>query len=154
MSATARDVMTVDFYTLHPEAAISTAVALFEKAGDRGRRVFGIMVVDDDGRLAGMLSMVDILLFMRPKHIHIWGGMEDIDIEGVIAGACEKIKALRVGDLMSTEVITVSPRTHVMMVLDIMIKKHIRRLPVVEKGKILGIVYISDLFYHLLKRLI
>jgi len=39
------------------------------------------------------------------------------------------------------------------MVLDLMIKKHIRRLPVIEEGKIAGIVYISDLFYHLLDRL-
>ena len=32
---------------------------------------------------------------------------------------------------------------------DIMIKKHIRRLPVLEDQKIFGIVYLSDLFYHL-----
>jgi len=34
-----------------------------------------------------------------------------------------------------------------------MIKKHVRRIPVVENGKIHGIVYISDLFYQLLGRL-
>jgi CBS domain-containing protein len=153
MSATASDVMTTDFHTLHPETSINAAVDLFEKASGTGRRIFGLMVVDDAGHLVGMLSMVDILLYMRPKHIHIWGTMEDIDIEGVIAGACEKIEAIRVGDLMSTEVITVSPQTHLMMVLDVMIKKHIRRLPVVGGDKILGIVYISDLFYHLLERL-
>jgi CBS domain-containing protein len=153
MSATARDVMTTDFHTLHPESSITAAVELFEKATASERRIFGMMVVDDAGHLAGMLSMYDILLYIRPKHIHIWGTMEDIDIEGVIAAACEKIKSIRVGDLMSREVITVSPQTHLMMVLDIMIKKHIRRLPVVAAGKILGIVYISDLFHHLLKRL-
>ena len=38
------------------------------------------------------------------------------------------------------------------VILDIMIKQHIRRLPVVEDGKILGIVYISDLFYDILDR--
>jgi CBS domain-containing protein len=40
------------------------------------------------------------------------------------------------------------------MVLDIMIKKHIRRIPVLDKEKAIGIVYISNLFYHLLDRLI
>jgi CBS domain-containing protein len=34
-----------------------------------------------------------------------------------------------------------------------MIKKHVRRLPVVEGQKIIGIVYISDLFNHLLERI-
>jgi CBS domain-containing protein len=57
-----------------------------------------------------------------------------------------------VGDIMSTEVITIAPQTHLMMILDLMIKKHIRRLPVVEEEKILGIVYISDLFYNILER--
>jgi CBS domain-containing protein len=53
---------------------------------------------------------------------------------------------------MSTEVVTITPQTHLMMILDLMIKKHIRRLPVLEDGQILGIVYISDLFYHILDR--
>ena len=37
-------------------------------------------------------------------------------------------------------------------IVDIMIKRHIRRLPVVSDGQVVGIVYISDLFYHLLQR--
>jgi signal-transduction protein with cAMP-binding, CBS, and nucleotidyltransferase domain len=34
-----------------------------------------------------------------------------------------------------------------------MIKKHVRRLPVLEEGKILGIVYLSAVFNHLQERL-
>jgi CBS domain-containing protein len=40
-----------------------------------------------------------------------------------------------------------------MMILDIMIKKHIRRIPVLENERAVGIVYISNLFYHLLDKL-
>ena len=111
------------------------------------------MVTDDQEHLIGMLSMYDILLFIRPKHIHIWGVMEDIDIAGLVDNACEKARSILVGDIMTTEVITVTPETHLMVILDIMIKKHIRRLPVLEKEKAVGIVYISDLFYHLLEKL-
>jgi CBS domain-containing protein len=153
MKTTARDIMSTAFPTLRPEVPIAEAVKLFKHSEAGGRRVFGIMVTDDDGRLVGMLSMYDILLFIRPKHIHIWGMMDDIDIAGVIANACQQAKPIRVGDLMTADVVTVSPQTHLMMVLDLMIKKHIRRLPVIENGKIAGIVYISDLFYHLLDRL-
>jgi len=80
--------------------------------------------------------------------------MEDIDTEGLIGRACEKAKTILVGDIMTTDLITVSKDTHLMMVLDIMIKKHIRRIPVLEEEKAIGIVYISNLFYHLLDRLI
>ena len=106
----------------------------------------------DQGRLVGMLSMYDILLFMRPKHVHIWGQMDDIDITGIIDQSLDKARSIQVGDIMSQEIVTIGPDTHKFLILDIMIKKHIRRLPVVEDGNILGIVYISDLFYDVLDR--
>lgn len=153
MKMTARDIMTSNFHTLTPQTPVNAAVNQFVEASQaEGRRIFGLMVVDDDGRLIGIISMYDILLFMRPKHTHIWGMMDDIDLVGIVNQACEKTKSVMVGDIMSTEVVTITPQTHLMMILDLMIKKHIRRLPVLEDGQILGIVYISDLFYHILDR--
>ena len=78
--------------------------------------------------------------------------MDDIDIAGMVDMACKKTKSVLVGDIMTPEVITITPQTHILMILDIMIKKHIRRLPVLENERIAGIVYISDLFNSLLDR--
>ncbi|WP_022667280.1 CBS domain-containing protein [Desulfospira joergensenii] len=153
MQRTARDIMTSKFHTLTPTTPVAEAVKLFKTAAElEGRKVFGMMVIDDSGQLAGMISMYDILLFMRPKHIHIWGRMEDIDMAGIIEKAFDKTRSILVGDIMTPDIITVAPQTHILMVLDLMIKKHVRRLPVVEEEKILGIVYISDLFYNFLDR--
>lgn len=153
MKITAKDIMSTRFHTLRPDIPVDQAVKLFIKASqEEGKKVFGMMVLDENAKLAGMLSMFDILLFMRPKHIHIWGMMDDIDVAGLVDMACEKTKTILVGDIMSPEVLTITPDTHKFMILDIMIKKHIRRLPVVEDGNILGIVYISDLFYDVLDR--
>ncbi len=52
---------------------------------------------------------------------------------------------------MSSPVITVRPRDDLMVVIDRMVKSKIRRLPVVEEEKILGIVYLSDVFYPVCK---
>ena len=145
--------MNTRFQTLTPDTPISAAVKRFKQASQQeGRKIFGMMVLDRHGNLAGMLSMYDILLYMRPKHIHVWGMMDDIDIRGLVDRACEKAKSIQVGDIMAPEVITISPDTHKLLILDIMIKKHVRRLPVVEDGRLLGIVYISDLFYDVLDR--
>lgn len=155
MMATVKDVMSTKFHTLLPNTPITEAVKMFKKASEEEKqKVFGMMVTNEDGRLIGMISMYDILLFIRPKHIHIWGMMEDIDTEGLIDNACERAKLILVGDIMTTDVITATLDTHLMMILDIMIKKHIRRIPVLEEEKPIGIVYISNLFYHLLDRLI
>ncbi len=154
METKARDVMDSHFHTLSPQHTIAEAVRLFHEAGHReGKRIFGMMVTDDDGRLQGMLSMYDILLFIRPKHVHIWGEMEDIDLEGLLESIFKKAAAILVGDIMTTDVVTIGPDTHVMMVLDLMIKKHIRRLPVLEDDRIVGMVYISDLFAYFFKNL-
>jgi len=153
MKITAGDIMITDFHTLTPQTPVSQAVKLFKQASEKeSRRVEGMTVLDEKGQLVGMLSMYDILLFMRPKHIHIWGMMDDIDLLGIVDTACEKTKTILVGDIMTPEVITVSPQTHILTILDIMIKKHVRRMPVVEDGKIKGIVYLSDLFYNILDR--
>jgi CBS domain-containing protein len=147
----AKDVMESNFKTLSPGTTIIEATRTFKKVSeDNGRKVFGMMVTDDNNRLVGMISMYDILLLLRPKHIHIWGEMSDIEVSGYLEKTCRRVRPMLVGDVMTTEVITVTPDTHILMVLDIMIKKHVRRVPVVEAGKIQGVVYISDIFYHLM----
>ena len=149
MGLTARHVMQTRFYTLRPDTLISAAVQVFQQASQEQQTVLGMMVTDESGRLVGMLSMYDIFLLLRPKHIHIWGEMEDLEVGGILEAACRRAKSMRVGDIMTTEVITITPDTHLLLVIDIMIKKHVRRLPVLEDGKIVGIVYLSRVFNHL-----
>jgi CBS domain-containing protein len=155
MGVTARDFMSTRFFTLQPQTPIADAVRVFEKANAESQhRVFGMMVLNEQAELVGMLSMYDILLLMRPKHIHIWGEMKDIDVTGIIAESCRRAKPILVEDIMTTDVVTIAPDTHLLLIVDIMLKKHIRRIPVVENGKVAGIVYISTVFHHLLERMI
>lgn len=154
MGLTAREVMDARFFTLKPETFIGDAVHVFQEADrESGRTVFGLMVTDKEGKLVGMLSMYDILLLLRPKHIHIWGEMEDLEVTGILEEACRRAKGIRVGDIMTTELITITPDTHILHIIDIMLKKHVRRLPVMENGRIVGIVYLSRVFNYLLERL-
>lgn len=154
MERTARDVMETALHTLSPKTSIADAVKAFKVASEEQRRkVLGMMVTNEQDQLVGMLSMYDILLLMRPKHIHIWGEMNDIDVNGFIDEACSRIRSILVGDIMATDVITITPDTHVLMIVDIMLKKHIRRIPVLENDKVVGIVHMPQVFYRLLGRL-
>jgi CBS domain-containing protein len=149
----AKDVMKQNFRALTPHMTIAEAIRQFQRASEEEqRRLFGMIVKDDADRLVGMLSMYDILLLIRPKHTQVWGIMTDIEVSGVFEVIADRAKSVRVEDLMTPDVITIAPETHVMHILDIMIKKHIRRLPVVNDGVIEGMVYLSDLFYFLVER--
>lgn len=152
MDLTARDIMSSTYQTLRPNLPIPEAISLFRSANElEQRRVFGMMVVDAAQELVGMLSMFDILLAIRPKHIAIWGEMEDLLPEGLFSAALDRLRSFEVGDLMTRQLITITPETPLLVIMDLMIRHHVRRIPVVQERSILGIVYISDLFYHLLQ---
>ena len=149
----ARDIMQTIFHTLSPGDTIAEAVKWFQSAcASEKKKIFGLMVTDDSDHLVGMLSMYDILLFIQPKHIQIWGEMDDLDPSVLYDERLELVKSILVGDIMTAEVVTIAADTHLMVIADIMIKKHIRRLPVVDSQEVIGIVYVSDVFHHLLEK--
>ena len=147
----ARDFMDTHFHTLHPGQTLAAAVSAFQSASEQeGKKIFGMMVTDDADRLVGMLSMYDILNYVQPKHVAIFGEMEDLDPTRVYRNRLKTVGSILVDDIMTTEVVTVRPESHLMVIADIMIKKHIRRLPVVAEKTVVGIVYVSEVFYRLM----
>ena len=154
MGLRARDVMDTFFCTLSPQMTVAEAVRTFKRVSEEQKqRVYGMMVTNERGELVGILAMYDILLLMRPKHIHIWGEMDDLDVSGFVDEVCGRAKSILVGDIMATDIFTISPNTHLLQIVDTMTTRHIRRLPVVEGGKIVGIVYISKVLFYLMERL-
>jgi predicted transcriptional regulator len=150
----AADVMQKRFHSLNPDMTIAEAIQHFKRAsGEENKRVFGMIVTDEANRLTGMLSMYDVLFLIRPKHTQIWGIMTDIEVSGLFEVIAERAQSIHVEDLMTTDVITVNPDTHVLHILDIMLRKHIRRLPVVSGNIVQGMVYLSDLFYFLVEQI-
>jgi CBS domain-containing protein len=150
----ARDIMDTRFHTLRPDQSIADAVKTFHAAGlAEQKKIFGLMVTDERNRLVGMLSMYDILLFVRPKHAGLWGEMEDLPLADAFDELLQRVKTIRVADIMTTDVVTITPDTHVLLIVDIMLKKHVRRLPVLENGRVVGMVYLSRVFHQMMERL-
>lgn len=147
---TARDIMVKSYVTIAPDAPIHEAGRLIVegKVRDSGYKPFGIIVTDEIGRLVGMISMFDILYHLRPAFLNY-----EIDTFKISKGELEpyvdQFKELKVEQVMSTPVVTVSPDDDLIILIDLMVKKKFRRLPVVDGDKILGIVYLSDVFYRL-----
>ncbi|MBW1722593.1 MAG: CBS domain-containing protein [Deltaproteobacteria bacterium] len=148
----ARDIMVQDYGKIRPEASVREAVRMIfqGKVRESGYKPFGILVIDEIDRLVGMVSMHDILYHLRPPYLnyafdsfHVWE--EDIDQH------LAQFNDLKVEQIMSAPVITVTPEVPLMTLVDLMVKKRARRLPVLEGEKVLGVVYLSDVFFHLCK---
>jgi CBS domain-containing protein len=150
----AKDIMLKEFDTIHPSDPIKDAVKKILNGRVRpttGRKTVSLMVIDDLGNLAGVISMFDILFHFRPTFMNY--GLDCIDVwQGRLKPYFEQFETLTVEQVMSTPVLTVSPDDHLMVVLDIMVKKKCRRLPVLKDSKVLGIVYLSEVYAALFKQ--
>ena len=89
-----------------------------------GTRVGAIVATDTSGKLAGIISERDIV---RALNEH---------------GAA--LLAMRVEELMTSSVITCTPDSSIVEVMKLMIEHHIRNLPVLEDGVLVGVVTILD----------
>lgn len=119
-------------------------------------KVGGFPVVDQDGQLVGIVSHADVV-----RQLTVERGMAEYvsdyyrDVQHYesepgesLAGIAERIgrrlEDLQIKDVMSTKVIVVSPSDSLTELAYTFVHHHIHRLPVVEKGRLVGIVTTMD----------
>ena len=101
--------------------------------------VSGLPVVDDSGRLAGILTQGDLL-----HRIELGTGTAPVAPEQRL-GAYVKAHSWKVGDVMTAKVISAEEGTPIHAVATLMDRHRIRRMPVVREGKLVGIISRKDL---------
>lgn len=149
----AKDIMTVQFDTIHEDATVQEAIRLmkFAPKSHKDRRIFGLMVTNDAKELVGMIAMHDILFHARPPYMKLWEHKTGLTWAGQFDAACNKLKTMHVKEIMTTTMVTVTEDAALPAIMDIFTKKHLRRIPVLRGKTIMGIIYVSDLFYEISK---
>jgi len=105
--------------TVSADTPVPAVVAMLKSRG-----IGAVVVVDGDGNIAGILSERDIV-----------GGLSDRGAE--VLDACA-------GDLMTAPVQTCRPGHDVTWLMRTMTERRFRHIPVVDNGKMVGIVSIGD----------
>lgn len=151
MQLFARDMMTKNFDTIHMDDPVEKAIKkiLHAKVRPTGHKTVSLMVVDDGHALVGTISMYYILYHLRPSYLNYGVDGTELDWKGEVDEFVQAVKAKKVSQIMNDNLLYVSPDEPVMSILDRLIKNRIRRIPVVDNGKLVGIIYMSDIFYHL-----
>lgn len=105
------------------------------------QRISGVPVVRDNWFLVGFLSETDILRAAVPTYLEVLAQSTFLDdSEGSFLDRLKVLAHRKVHDFMSTNLIAVEPSTSLMTVADLMLRKRIKRLPVSEGGKLVGII--------------
>lgn len=144
MPTDAASIMTTKVLSVRPDDTVARVAKLLST-----HRISAVPVCDADGRLLGMLSEGDL---MRPLSTETetrrawWLRML---AEGTQL-APEFLTYLgedrrRAADLMTRDVISVTEATPVGAIADLIMKHHVKRVPVLRDGKVVGIVSRADL---------
>ena len=138
----ARDVMTLGVYTVKPTTSVKDVARLFMQ-----RRISAVPVVDDQGKIIGIVSEGDLLhrSEISTQRRHPW--WLDLMVRDEVLDAEEYIKAhaKQVADIMTRNVITAEPDTPLQEIAETLEKYGIKRLPIVRDGRLVGIVSRANL---------
>ena len=109
------------------------------------RHCGAIPVVEDDGKLIGLVAVRDVMIPLYPKYgDYVHDNVHSRDFVEMEEGFPSVLKKT-VGDVMSQNPLTVSPDDPILEAASYMGLKHFRRIPVVEGGKLVGMVSIGDI---------
>ena len=142
---TAKDIMTSDVIVANQNDSIASVAKLLitEKIG-------GLPVVNEENKVVGIISETDILkkekYIEAPRVVNFLQGLIFLDDVKNIEEDMKKIAAYKVEDLMSKDIIKVHEDDKFDDIANIMIKKSINRVPVVDSNNILkGIICRYDI---------
>lgn len=145
-----RDVMSRDVMSITSDVGIRQIYRIFCERG-----FGGLPVVDKENRVIGLVTKNELLAVILPDY---FGMIEDflfIDDFGALEKELESLPELNLflaEDLMLKEVVSIEADASLLKAPALMHKHNIRHLPVVEKGKLVGIITRSDILKALIER--
>src|SRR5581483_5514698 len=113
----ASDIMTRKVCTIHPDASAQEAAQLLDRM-----RISGLPVLNAERKIIGIVTEADII--------------SKVDKEGLLGR-----------DIMSHDVITVDEQTPVNEIAMLLTERKIKRVPVIDNGKLVGIVSRGDVVH-------
>ena len=137
----AGDVMTAEVVTVAPETPVPQIVGLLLSRG-----ISGVPVVDAEGALVGVVSEGDLLHRVELGTEKRRGGWRAF-FTGTATLAEEYVRShgAVASDVMTRQVVSVTPATPLGEIADLMAEKRIKRVPVLDGGKLVGIVSRANL---------
>jgi len=146
---TAQDIMTRDVITVTPDTDITQATRILLE-----NRVNGLPVVDEKGRLVGIVCQSDMIAQQKriplPSLFTLLDGYISLTSAKQFEKEVQKIAATRVEQAMTPRPVTVSPNTPLEDIASLMVEKKLHTLPVVDKGELVGIIGKEDMLRTLM----
>ena len=140
-------IMKQEVYTVSEETSIRDALRLITE-----KKISGVPVTDGSQNLIGFLSDGDILRFLadvEPLFINASALQELPNFEE----RTKELMAMQVRDIAKKQVISVGAEMELGEVCQILTENHIKKAPVLENGKMIGIINMSNITKYVLRKM-
>jgi CBS domain-containing protein len=132
MTICAKDIMSEHVVVIHEDMLIWQAAHLMLRD-----RVSSFPVADENGKLIGIVTMTDLFVLID----QVYQQSSSSEFQKKIA----QLKDRQVKDIMSKDVVTISPQSNMNDIIRFVVDQGIHSFPVVEQDKIVGIVSRHDI---------
>ncbi len=135
------DVMQRDVVTVGPDTDVEAVLRVM-----REHELPGLPVVNDGGRLVGIVTESDLVLseddrdLHLPHHLDLLGAVVWLEPFSHFEDRLRKAFASRVGDMMTPDPVTIAPDADVRDAARVIAESGHNRVPVVEHGRFVGLV--------------
>lgn len=144
-----KDIMTEEIITVSENDTIEKCANLLIK-----NNLSGLPVVDDKQHLKGIVTEGDLIRrnanVQTPAYLELLGGIIYLSDPNEFLDDVKKAMGLFVNEIMTKNVITINPNDTVEQAANLLVKKKVKRLPVLDENeKLIGIVSRKDIMGHL-----
>jgi CBS domain-containing protein len=139
--ARVREIMETDVATVRPEDTIESVLRTL-----RDHELPGIPVVNDGQRCVGIITEADLIMAGEEEDLHLphyfelFGGIVFLESTKKFEERLRKATGSLARDLMTEDPITISPDATVEEAARVIARRKHNRLPVVEHGRLVGVV--------------
>jgi CBS domain-containing protein len=145
MPKTVADAMTRDPIVVRTETPLNEAIQILAE-----RRISGLPVVDTAGQLVGVISETDLMWqetgVTPPAYIMFLDSVIYLQNPAKYERELHKALGQTVGEVMSSDPISISPDKPLKAAAQIMHEREVRRLPIVDNaGQVIGILTRGDI---------
>jgi CBS domain-containing protein len=141
MPTTVRDIMQVNVPAVYPDDPIESVVQTL-----RDHDLPGVPVINEGGRCVGIITEADLIMagesedLHLPHYIELFGGIVFLESTKKFEERLMKAIGARASDVMTEDPITISPDASAAEAGRMIARHKHNRLPVVEHGRMIGVV--------------
>lgn len=147
-----RDIMTKEVLTVHEDDTVEKCANILST-----QNLSGLPVVDDAGKVIGIVTEGDLIRrasrIEGPPVLEVLGGLFYLESPKQFMDKIKNSMGSTARQIMTEDVVTISPDKEVEYAATLLVRKKIKRLPVVDKeGNLIGIIARKDIMNYLFNK--